>query len=172
MWSKLFTNRLNRKSTAIITVIIPDLNNLFFTKLLEAVEAVEAGAMEAGLDVIAQCSHADPAIAALSAETFISMNVDGVLVAHLGDHSDHMVLLRSRLPFVFDADAAETTLRCRFFGINNLKRTGVIAGYLCRVGAPPVFLAMPRITFNAFEREAAHTFHMEKQGHKPQIVWT
>ncbi|MCB1405326.1 MAG: LacI family DNA-binding transcriptional regulator, partial [Rhodobacteraceae bacterium] len=76
-----FATRLNRKSTGMIGVIIPYLNDLFFTKLLEA---VESAAMDAGLTVITQCSHSNPAIEARAAETFMSMNVDGALVAPLG----------------------------------------------------------------------------------------
>lgn len=113
--SNFFATRLNRKTTGIIGVIIPYLNDLFFTKLQSA---VQVAALEAGLTVTAQCSHSDPAIEARAAETFMSMNVDGALVAPLGDHSDQAVLqrLKSRLPFVLMDSRPKTTPDVDFVG--------------------------------------------------------
>jgi len=166
-----FATRLNRKSTGMIGVIIPYLNDLFFTKLLEA---VEVAAMEAGLTVITQCSHSDPAIEARAAETFMSMNVDGALVAPLGDHSDQSAHLRlkSRLPFVLMDSRPKTMPNVDFVGSNHLQSTGLITEYLCRVGAPPAFLAMPRVNFNALEREAAYISKMQELGFEPEILGT
>lgn len=166
-----FATRLNRKSTGMIGVIIPYLNDLFFTKLLEA---VEVAAMEAGLTVITQCSHSDPAIEARAAETFLSMNVDGALVAPLGDHSDQAVHLRlkSRLPFVLMDSRPKTMPNVDFVGTDHMQSTGLMTEYLCRVGEPPVFLAMPRVNFNALEREAAYLAEMERQGFEPEVMGT
>lgn len=166
-----FATRLNRKSTGMIGVIIPYLNDLFFTKLLEA---VEVAAMEAGLTVITQCSHSDPAIEARAAETFMSMNVDGALVAPLGDHSDQAVHMRlkARLPFVLMDSRPKTMPDVDFVGTNHMQSTGLITEYLCRIGDPPAFLAMPRVNFNAMEREAAYVAQMEKLGFEPEIFGT
>ena len=166
-----FATRLNRKSTGMIGVIIPYLNDLFFTKLLES---VEVAAMDAGLTVITQCSHSDPAIEARAAETFMSMNVDGALVAPLGDHSDKAVHLRlqSRLPFVLMDSRPKTMPNVDYVGTNHMQSTGLITEYLCRVGDPPAFLAMPRVNFNALEREAAYIAQMEKMGFEPEIIGT
>jgi len=166
-----FATRLNRKSTGIIGVIIPYLNDLFFTKLLAS---VEAAAMDAGLTVITQCSHSDPAIEARAAETFMSMNVDGALVAPLGDHSDQaaQMRLRSRLPFVLMDSRPKTMLDVDFVGTNHHQSTGLITEYLCRVGDPPVFLAMPRVNFNAIEREEAYIAQMHKSGFEPEVIGT
>lgn len=164
-----FATRLNRKSTGIIGVIIPYLNDLFFTKLLES---VEVAAMEAGLTVITQCSHSDPAIEARAAETFMSMNVDGALVAPLGDHSDQAVhqRLKSRLPFVLMDSRPKTMPDVDFVGTNHRQSTGLITKYLSRVGGAPVFLAMPRVNFNALEREAAYIAQMEELGLEPEVL--
>ncbi len=166
-----FATRLNRKSTGMIGVIIPYLNDLFFTKLLES---VEVAAMEAGLSVITKCSHSDPLIEARAAETFMSMNVDGALVAPLGDHSDQAVYqrLKSRLPFVLMDSRPKTMPDVDFVGSDHMQSTGLITEYLCRVGKPPVFLAMPRVNFNALEREAAYVAQMEKQGFEPEVIGT
>ncbi len=166
-----FATRLNRKSTGMIGVIIPYLNDLFFTKLLES---VEVAAMDAGLSVITKCSHSDPSIEARAAETFMSMNVDGALVAPLGDHSDQAVYqrLKSRLPFVLMDSRPKTMPDVDFVGSDHMQSTGLITEYLCRVGEPPVFLAMPRVNFNALEREAAYVAQMKKQGFQPEVIGT
>lgn len=166
-----FATRLNRKSTGMIGVIIPYLNDLFFTKLLEA---IERSAMEAGFTVITQCSHSDPLIEARAAETFMSMSVDGALVAPLGNHSDMKVYerLRSRLPFMLFDSRPKNMPDVDFVGTNHDQSTGLATEYLCRVGAPPVFLAMPRVNFNAMEREHAYIAKMHELGHEPQIVGT
>jgi DNA-binding LacI/PurR family transcriptional regulator len=166
-----FATRMNRKTTGIIGVIIPYLNDLFFTKLLQS---IEFAAMDAGMTVITQCSHSDPAIEARAAETFMSMNVDGVLVAPLGDHSDKAVhsQLKSRLPFVLMDSRPTTMPDVDFVGTNHTQSTGLIVEYLCRMGEPPVFLAMPRVNFNALEREAAYVSAMHHLGHTPEIIGT
>jgi len=166
-----FATRMNRKTTGIVGVIIPYLNDLFFTKLLQS---IEFAAMEAGLTVITQCSHSDPMIEARAAETFMSMNVDGVLAAPLGDQTDKAVHLRlkSRMPFVLMDSRPTTMPDVDFVGTNHVQSTGLIVEYLCRVGDPPVFLAMPRVNFNAMAREAAYVTAMKKLGHRPQIIGT
>lgn len=166
-----FATRMNRKSTGLIGVIVPYLNDLFFTKLLEA---VEVAAMDAGMTVITQCSHSDPAIEARAAQTLMSMNVDGALVAPLGDHSDQSVQMRlkSRMPFVMMDSRPRTMRDVDFVGSNHVQSTGLITDYLCRVGPPPVFLAMPRVNFNAREREAAYIARMEQLGFVPEVIGT
>lgn len=164
-----FATRLNRKSTGMIGVIIPYLNDLFFNKLLES---VERAAMHAGLTVITQCSHSDPAIEARAAETFMSMNVDGALVVPLGNQSDQAVHLRlkSRLPYVLMDSRPKTMPNVDFVGSNHVQSTGLIIEYLCRVGEPPVFLAMPRVNFNALERENAYIARMQDLGFEPEVL--
>lgn len=164
-----FATRMNRKTTGIIGVVIPYLNDLFFTKLLES---IEIAAMEAGYTVIAQCSHSDPAIEARAAQTFMSMNVDGALIAPLGNQSDRAVheQLQSHLPFVLVDSRPATMPNVDFVGTDHDQSTGLIAEYLCRVGPPPVFLAMPRVNFNALERENAYKKKVHELGHEAEII--
>lgn len=164
-----FATRMNRKSTGMIGVIIPYLNDLFFTKLLES---IEIAAMQAGFTVITQCSHSDETIEARAAETFMSMNVDGALVVPLGNHSDLAVhqRLQARMPYVL-VDSRPTTMpNIDFVGTDHRQSTGSITEYLCRVGDPPIFLAMPRVNFNAMERENAYIERMEQLGHEPHVI--
>ncbi|MHA6323625.1 LacI family DNA-binding transcriptional regulator [Roseivivax sp. CAU 1753] len=166
-----FATRLNRKSTGMIGVIIPYLNDLFFTKLLQS---VEVAAMESGLTTITKCSHSDPAIEARAAETFMSMKLDGALVAPLGENSDQAVhsRLNSRLPFVLMDSRPKIMPSVDYVGSNHMQSTSLITDYLCRVGEPPVFLAMPRVNFNALEREKAYIARMTELGHKPEVIGT
>ncbi|SFG11712.1 transcriptional regulator, LacI family [Palleronia marisminoris] len=166
-----FATRMNRKSTGMIGVIIPYLNDLFFTRLLEG---IEIAAMQAGFTVITQCSHSDPAIEARAAETFMSMSVDGALVAPLGNHSDFAVQerLNARLPFMLVDSRPSTMPSVDFVGSDHMQSTGIITEYLSRVGDPPVFLAMPRVNFNALERERAYIAKMQELGHEPTIIGT
>ncbi|MCP1199928.1 LacI family DNA-binding transcriptional regulator [Notoacmeibacter sp. MSK16QG-6] len=166
-----FATRMNRKTTGLIGVVIPYLNDLFFTKLLQA---IEIAAMDAGFTVIMQCSHFDPAIEARAAETFMSMSVDGALVVPLGNQSDLRAYerLKERLPFVLVDSRPATMPDVDFVGSDHLQSTSLITEYLCRVGEPPVFLAMPRVNFNAMEREHAYIDCMRKLGHEPEIIGT
>ncbi|MCB1405525.1 MAG: LacI family DNA-binding transcriptional regulator [Rhodobacteraceae bacterium] len=166
-----FATRLNRKSTGMIGVLIPYLNDLFFTKLLEA---IEIAAMDAGFTVITQSSHSDPAIEARAVETFLSMNVDGALVVPLGNQSDLKAYrrLQAQLPLVLVDSRPATMLDVDFIGSDHRQSTGLITEYLCQVGEPPVFLAMPRVNFNALERENAYIERMAALGHTPQVIGT
>ncbi|MEQ8367963.1 MAG: LacI family DNA-binding transcriptional regulator [Roseicyclus sp.] len=166
-----FATRMNRKSTRMIGVIIPYLNDLFFTNLLES---IEIAAMQAGFTVITQCSHSDPEIEARAAETLLSMNVDGALVIPLGNQSDLAAhrRLRAQLPFVLVDSRPATMSDVDYVGTDHAHGIGVITEYLCRVGEPPVFLAMPRVNFNAVEKENAFVERMAAMGHAPEVIGT
>lgn len=166
-----FATRMNRKSTGMIGVIIPYLNDLFFTRLLES---IEMAAMEAGFTVITQCSHSDPAIEARAAETFLSMNVDGALVAPLGNQSDIEAhkRLQARIPFVLVDSRPKTMYDVDYVGTNHAQAIGLITEYLCRMGEPPIFLGMPRVNFNAVEKENAFKDRMVQLGHEPVVIGT
>lgn len=164
-----FATRLNRKSTGMIGVIIPYFNDLFFTKLLEA---VERAAMHAGLTVLTKCSHSDPEIEAKALEGFIAMNVDGALVVPLGNQSDTRSYerLRSRIPSLLVDSRPDTMLDVDYVGTNHVQSMGLAVEYLCRVGGPPVFLAMPRVNFNALGHERSYISKMEALGLEPRII--
>ena len=166
-----FATRMNRKYTGMIGVIIPYLNDLFFTRLLES---IEMAAIEAGYTVITQCSHSDPAIEARASETLLSMSVDGALVVPLGNQSDFELhrRLNAKLPLVLVDSRPATLTNIDFVGTDHVQSIGTIIEYLCRVGEPPIFLAMPRVNFNAVARETAYVGKMEELGHAPVIIGT
>lgn len=164
-----FATRLNRKSTGMIGVIIPYFNDLFFTKLLEA---IERAAMAAGFRVLTKCSHSDPAIEAQALESFMAMNVDGALVVPLGNQSDvrSYERLQSRVPSLLVDSRPDTMLELDYVGTNHVQSMGLAVEYLCRVGGPPVFLAMPRVNFNALGHEQSYIAKMEELGLAPSII--
>lgn len=164
-----FATRMNRKSTGIIGVVIPYLNDLFFTKLLQA---VEVAAMAQGFTVITQSSHSDPEIEARAAETLMSMSVDGAIVAPLGNQTDPEVHARlaARLPFVLIDSLPETLPDVDYVGTNHDQSTGLIVDYLARRGEAPVYLAMPPGNFNAIGRERAYLRRMSELGLEPTII--
>jgi len=164
-----FATRMNRKTTGMIGVIIPYFNDLFFTKLLES---VERAAMDAGFTVLTKCSHADPVIEAQALEGFMAMNVDGALVVPLGNHSDAVMYerLQSRLPSLLVDSRPETMLDFDYVGTDHEQSLGLAVDYLCRVGPPPVFLAMPRVNFNALGHEQLYVEKMERLGLEPRVI--
>jgi len=164
-----FATRLNRKSTGMIGVVIPYFNDLFFTKLLEA---IERAAMSAGFTVLTKCSHSDPKIEAQALESFMEMHVDGALVVPLGNQSDvrSYERLQSRLPSLLVDSRPDTMLDVDYVGTNHVQSMGLAVEYLCRVGGPPVFLAMPRVNFNALGHERSYVAKMEELGFEPRII--
>jgi len=165
-----FATRMNRKSTRQIGVIIPYYNDLFFTNLLGS---IESAAHEAGYTIITQSSHGDPTVEARAAEMLQSMNVDGVIVAPLGRSSstEAMERLNAALPLAFvDSRPLETPSDVDFVGTDNRQSMRLIVDYLCRTGAPPVFLGMPATNSNALERESAWRERMRLLGHRPELV--
>ncbi|NNE86587.1 MAG: LacI family DNA-binding transcriptional regulator [Silicimonas sp.] len=166
-----FATRLNRKSTGIIGVIIPYFNDLFFTKLLES---IERAAMQAGFSVLTKCSHSDPGIEGMALESFMSMNVDGALVVPLGNQSNVGAYerLQSRIPSLLVDSRPDTMLDLDYVGTNHVQSVGLSIEYLCRVGPPPVFLAMPRVNFNAMGHERAYAEKMQEMGFEPRVIGT
>ncbi|WP_323767336.1 LacI family DNA-binding transcriptional regulator [Marinovum sp.] len=165
-----FFTRLNRKSTGVIGVILPHFNDPFFTSLLDV---IELEAIKAGFTIITQGSHGDPELEARAAEKVLSMSPDGVLVAPLGgrEGGDAFERLARKVPLVFvDSRPADTTTGIDFVGTDNAQSIGVIVNYLCRTGAPPALLGMPKLNSNSYERETAYIERMEALGHEPLLI--
>lgn len=165
-----FATRLNRKSTGLMGVIIPDIEDLFFARLLNA---IEKPAHEAGYTVLTQNSRGSADLEARAAETFLSMNVDGVIVAPLGRESSGEVFakLSLRLPVVLvDSRLPDALPTVDFVGTNNHQSINLLVNYLCRTGDAPVFLGMPPLNTNSPEREDAYVASMKELGLAPTFV--
>lgn len=165
-----FATRLNRKSTGLIGVIIPHLNDLFFTSLLEVIQQV---AMAQGYTVITQSSHGDASLEQHAADKLMSMNADGVIVAPLGEGSSARTFerLMTNMPLVFvDSHLPKSLPDVAFVGTNNKQSIALILDYLCQAAETPLFLGMPRLNSNALDREAVYISEMEKRGLQAEII--
>ena len=165
-----FATRLNRKSSGLIGVILPHLNDLFYTNLLEA---IERAACEADFTVITQSSHGNAELEAVAIEKLMSMNAEGVIVAPLGETGAVGALARlgTSLPLVFvDSRLPNAMPETDFVGTDNRQSIGVMVEYLCRTGAPPVYLGMPRVNSNSQERERAYRDRMADLGAMAEVI--
>lgn len=101
---------LRRQHSEVIALVIPDIENPFFTSLARGVEDV---AQEAGYSVVLCNTDEDPDKETKYLDVAISDNMAGVIIAAAGDHSDLSKLLERRRPVVavdrgphgFDIDA-------------------------------------------------------------------
>ena len=95
-----FATKMNRQSTRIIGVIVPYLNDLFFTSLIES---IELSALERGYTIIIQSAHGDPALETKMFESLLAMSADGIIAAPIGHPNSLTAIARIRdeLPVVF-----------------------------------------------------------------------
>ena len=161
---------MNRQSTRIIGVIVPYLNDLFFTSL---VQSIEESALQRGYTIIIQSAHGDPALEARAFENLKSMSADGVIAAPIGQSSSLSAFtsMKEELPVVcVDSRFSDDFEDVDFVGTNNQQSISLMVGYLHRSGGAPVYLGMPRINSNSLEREQAYVTSADELGFKPQII--
>ena len=165
-----FASKMNRKTSGLIGVIIPHRNDLFFSTL---VEAIEACALASDYMIITQSSRGDPALETKAVQNLMSMGTDGVIMAPIGKPGSLDVLrrLKEEQPVIFVDSRYENQLQdVDFVGTDNQQSISLIVDYLCRSGEPPAFLGMSRLNSNSFERERAYTGRMQLLGHQPIII--
>lgn len=167
-----FAMNLNRKRTRLIGVVIPHLNDIFQTNLINQVEfATEQGDCK----IIVQNSHNDPRREAAAIDTLRSMNADGILVSPLGHASDTGMLRRARehLPLVLiDSCVSSGDDGFDFVGNDNDQSIRLLVDYLIRSGHDPVFLPMPEVNMSAGERAEAYLATMAEHGRKGEVLDT
>jgi DNA-binding LacI/PurR family transcriptional regulator len=163
----LFAVNLNRRRSKIIGLIVPDPTDPFYMTLAQR---VETEATDAGYLALVLSSNGRPEIEARAIETITALNVAGALIAPLGETS-HLARLKSltlEIPLVFvDAPLDEDG---PFVGTNNHQTIPLITEYLCRSGAPPTYLEMPRTNRNSSDRRAAYTATMKRLGLEPHYA--
>jgi len=162
--------RQNRKTTGLIGVVIPHFNDLFFTSLLEA---IDASARKKGFTIITQSSHGDEAMEVKAVEKLRSMNADGAIIAPLGVAGSNAAFQAASkdFPIVFaDSRPCAPIENADFVGTDNAQSIATMVKYLCREGDGPVFVSMPHLNSNAIEREQAYVRTMRELGHEPCFV--
>ncbi|NHF72332.1 LacI family DNA-binding transcriptional regulator [Paracoccus xiamenensis] len=165
-----FARNLNRKRTRLIGVVVPHLNDIFQTSLINA---IDAAAGESDYKIIVQNSDNDPAREAAAIEALRSMNADGILIAPLGLASDTEMLRRAEthLPLVLIDSRADTEIEAfDFVGNDNHHSIGLVVDYLVRSGHDPVFLPMPPVNLNAVERVEAYRAAMARHDRPAEVL--
>ena len=165
-----FATRMNRQSSRVIGVIVPYLNDLFITSLIQA---IEQSALEHGYTIMIQSANGDSKHEAKMFESLMAMNADGIIAAPIGQVSslDTITRLKERLPIVFvDSRFQGTFDDVDFVCTNNRQSISLMVEYLHRSGGAPVFLGMPRINSNSLEREQAYLKSAEDLGFEPTII--
>jgi len=156
-----FATKMNRQSTRIIGVIVPYLNDLFFTSLIQS---IEESALRRGYTIIIQSAHGDPALEVKAFENLKAMCVDGVVAAPIGQPSSLSTIkrLKEEFPIVcVDSRFSEDLEDIDFIGTNNQQSISLMVHYLHRSGSAPAYLGMPRINSNSLEREDAYVSSAE-----------
>lgn len=165
-----FARNMNRKSTRLIGVVIPHVNDLFYMKLLQE---IEIRAEELDYSIIIQSSHDNPAKELEAIENFRSMNADGIIVAPIGsdEYTPKIKRLHGKIPIVFvDARWPKLEEFFPFIGSNNQQSISLMVDYLCNYGSPPVFLGMPLVNSNSLEREQAYMSRMNELGYESKLL--
>jgi DNA-binding LacI/PurR family transcriptional regulator len=163
----LFAVNLNRRRSKIIGLIVPDQTDPFYMTLAQR---VETEATDAGYLALVLSSNGRPEIEARAIETITSLNVAGALIAPLGEASHQATLksLAQEIPLIYvDSPLDEDG---PFVGTNNHQTIPLMTEYLCRSGAPPTYLEMPRTNRNSSDRRAAYTETMERLGLEPRYA--
>lgn len=164
--------RQNRKSTGLIGVIVPRFEDLFFASLLDS---IEAAARSAGFTMITQSSLGEQEFEERAVQKLRSMNVDGAIIAPLGTEGNHEAFASAGedFPIVFaDSHPSHSLPHADFVGTDNTNSMGLMVDYLCRSGAAPVYLTMPKMNSNAVERRDAYFAKMRELGHAGDVIPT
>jgi len=165
-----FATRMNRQSTRIIGVIVPYLNDLFFTSLIQS---IEESALEQGYTTIIQSAHGNPGLESKVFENMMAMSADGVIAAPIGQSSSlsQITRVKDQLPVVFvDSRFPDHFSDVDFVGTNNEQSISLMVNYLHRSGGAPVFLGMPRINTNSLEREQAYLNCAMQLDFEPRLI--
>lgn len=165
-----FARNMNRRRTGLIGVVVPHLNDLFYTTLLQE---IEKRAAERKFSIVIQNSHGSVRDEIIAIENIRSMNAEGIIVAPVGRSSNEELFRRvgEELPVIFvDARYPGLSGEFSFVGTDNNQSIRLMVDYLCRSGTPPVFLSMPLVNSNSLEREAAYVRRMRELGHKPNLL--
>lgn len=165
-----FATNMNRQSTRTIGVIVPYLNDPFFTTLIQA---IEKSALQHGYTAVVHSAHGESALEAKALQNMIAMCVDGVILAPIGHSSsrDKIEALRKDVPIVFiDSRCTGDFDDVDFVGTNNQQSISLMVEYLCRSGTSPVFFGMPRINSNSLDRESAYLSSAQTFRFEPHVI--
>ena len=165
-----FATNMNRKTTKLIGFVVPHLEDLFYTALIQKVEQLVE---PLGYTLLVQNAHNahDKEMAAL--ENLRSMNAAGAIIAPVGRTIDatNLARINKTLPVVFvDAPLPELKGKYPFVGTNHRQTFQLLVDYLCRSSDSPLFLEMPEVNSNSDDRKSAYIARMNELGLNPKII--
>ena len=163
----LFAVNLNKRKPKIIGVVVPDLADPFFARI---VGLIERRCSAAGLLPMVLSAGGDALREARAIETLLSFKIAGAVLAPLGRSSKAALIqsLETRVPVVFVDSRLDDA--AAFVGTDNRQSVGLLTDYLSRTGEPPTFVEMPPVNHNAAERRDAYRDAMERLGLEPAFV--
>ncbi|MGL5948918.1 MAG: substrate-binding domain-containing protein [Aeromonas sp.] len=88
---------LRQKQPGIWGIVIPDLTNFGFAKI---VRLLESHCRQAGIQLLIACSDDDPALEQEAVNSLISWQIDGLIVASSGQSDEIYTRLQPQLPIV------------------------------------------------------------------------
>ena len=163
----LYARNLNRKRTRSVGIIVPAITDPFYA---EMVNRLELRLRDEGYWPVVISSHGMPELEAEAIRTMLSLKVAGAIVAPLGPVSDRHAFekLGRSIPLVyFDTRLEDET---PFVGNDNRQSLATIVDYLCRSGAPPVYLDIPHVNHNSGERVDNYVAAMRRLGFEPVVL--
>ena len=162
-----FATNLNRRHAKIIGMIVPDLADPFYVRL---VQVVESKANAAGIFLLVLSSRGEAHLEAHAVETLLSLKVSGAILAPLGQSTESELVgnLHARIPLVFLDSGLD--LPVPFVGNDNAQSVPLITEYLCRTGEPPTFFEAPPVNHIGAERRDAYVGTMERLGLQPEFI--
>jgi DNA-binding LacI/PurR family transcriptional regulator len=162
-----YARNLNRKRTRTVGIVVPAITDPFYTGLVTRLELI---LREKGYWPISISPHGRPDLEAEALNTLSSLKVAGALISPLGFRSDRDAFGRftEQTPCVFiDNRVLDSS---PFVGNNNSQSIQTMVDYLCRSGAPPVYMDTPHVNEGSRERLAAYLEAMERNGGEPRVI--
>lgn len=118
---------LRLRKTNTIGIIIPDITNPFFSKI---VRWIEKAARDSGVSILISDSNEKTENEKLSVQSFANRKIDGLIISPVGEESEHLVKVGEKnIPIVL-IDRFLDDLNFPFVGSNNFNGTAEAIDYL------------------------------------------
>lgn len=161
---------LTSKETRLVSLVIPDISNPFFTNIARG---AEDKALQLGYQMILANTDENEEKESRYIHMLMSTGVDGVLLAPAGNesHTDLKKLAKRRIPFVF-VDRTIDSLPADSVCGDNFKTTRQLVSHLIEMGHKRIaFINGPHYLSNARERDQAFRETLLLSGIQPNPAY-
>lgn len=122
---------LRLKKTNTIGIIVPDITNPFFSKIIRW---IENSARENGISILISDSNDETELEKISVDIFTRRKIDGLIISPVGEESSHLIKARNKnIPIVL-IDRNFNGLDLPFVGSDNYNGTKEAVRYLIANG--------------------------------------